>query len=70
MLCSDPILAISRINIIFIIYNVYFLKVRADERFCSKRKTKEESMERNTKELLKEPNIVTFFCLFFFSCIF
>ena len=24
-------------NIIFIIHNVYFFKVRADERFCSKR---------------------------------
>ena len=49
MLCSHPILVILRINIILIIYNVYFFKVRANERFCSKRKNKEGSMERKTE---------------------
>ena len=69
MLCSDPILAILRINIILIIYNVYFFKVRANERFCSKRKNKEESMERKTRsEREREREAITH-CIQFFICL-
>ena len=40
-----PALPFQEKNIIFIIHNAYFLKVRADEKFCSKPETKEENME-------------------------
>ena len=49
-----PALPFQEKIINIIIHNVYFFKVRADDKFCSYHKTKEENIERETHEREEE----------------